>query len=62
MARPRPVPEGYGTATPWVVTRDTRRFLEFSKEAFDAEELARVEVEGGEISHAEERGSATRSS
>ena len=24
MTRPRPIPEGYGTVTPWVVTRDTR--------------------------------------
>ena len=48
MTRPRPIPEGYGTVTPWVVTRDTRRLLEFVKQAFDAEELARVEVEGGD--------------
>jgi PhnB protein len=55
MTKPRPVPEGYGTVTPWVVTRDTRRLLEFLKDAFDAEELARVEVEGGAIGHAEAR-------
>jgi PhnB protein len=40
---------------PWVVTSDTRRLLEFINEAFDAEELARVEVEGGVIGHAEAR-------
>jgi PhnB protein len=55
MTRPRPVPEGYGTVTPWVVTNDTRRLLEFMKQAFDAEELGRVEVEGGAIGHAEAR-------
>jgi PhnB protein len=55
MTKPQPIPEGYGTVTPWVVTRDTRRLLEFIKEAFDAEELARVEVEGGAIGHAEAR-------
>ena len=55
MTKPPPVPEGYGTVTPWVVTKDTRRLLEFIKEAFDAEELARVEVEGGAIGHAEAR-------
>ena len=55
MTRPRPVPEGYGTVTPWVVTSDTRRLLEFMKQAFDAEELGRVEVEGGAIGHAEAR-------
>jgi hypothetical protein len=25
MTKPRPIPEGYGTVTPWVVTRDTGR-------------------------------------
>jgi PhnB protein len=53
MTKPQPIPEGYGTVTPWVVTKDTRRLLQFIKDAFDAEELARVEVEGGAIGHAE---------
>jgi PhnB protein len=61
MTKPPPIPEGYGTATPWVVTKDMRRLLEFIKDAFQAEELGRVEVEGGAIGHAE-RESATRSS
>jgi PhnB protein len=55
MTNPPPIPEGYGTVTPWVVTGDTRRLLEFIKEAFDATELGRVEVEGGAIGHAEAR-------
>jgi PhnB protein len=55
MTKPQPIPEGYGTVTPWVVTTDTRRLLEFIKQAFDAEELGRVEVEGGAIGHAEAR-------
>jgi PhnB protein len=47
MTKPQPIPDdGYATVTPWVVTNDTRRLLEFVKQAFDAEE----------------RGSATRSS
>jgi PhnB protein len=61
MTKPPPLPEGYGTVTPWVVTKDTRRLLEFIKDAFDAEELGRVEVEGGR-SGTPRRGSATRSS
>jgi hypothetical protein len=44
MTKPPPIPEGYGTVTPWVVTCDTRRLLEFTKDAFDATELGRVEV------------------
>ena len=55
MTKPQPIPEGYGTVTPWVVTKDTRRLLEFIKQAFDATELGRVEVEGGAIGHAEAR-------
>jgi PhnB protein len=55
MTRPPPIPDGYGTVTPWVVTRDTRRLLAFITQAFDAEELGRVEVEGGAIGHAEAR-------
>jgi uncharacterized glyoxalase superfamily protein PhnB len=55
MTKPPPIPEGYGAVTPWVVTSDTRRLLEFLKEAFDATELGRVEVEGGAIGHAEAR-------
>lgn len=55
MTKPHPIPEGYGTVTPWVVTSDTRRLLEFIKQAFDAEELGRVAVEGGAIGHAEAR-------
>jgi PhnB protein len=55
MTKPQPVPEGYATVTPWVVTGDTRRLLEFIRQAFDATELGRVEVEGGAIGHAEAR-------
>jgi PhnB protein len=55
MPDPRPIPEGYGTVTPWVVTKDTRLLLEFIAAAFDAEELGRVEMEDGSIGHAESR-------
>jgi PhnB protein len=53
--KPSPIPEGYGTVTPWIVTRDTAKLLDFVKEAFGAEELSRVYVEGGVIGHAEAR-------
>ncbi|MER6951667.1 VOC family protein [Nonomuraea sp. NPDC000554] len=48
-------PEGYNTVTPWIVTKDTARLIDFIKEAFDAEELGRVHVDGGAIGHAEAR-------
>ena len=53
MTRPPPIPEGYGTVTPWVVTKDTRRLLEFIEDAFDAEELAWSRGDG--LGHAEAR-------
>ena len=46
------VPDGYHTVTPWVITRDTARLLEFVAEAFGAEELARVPDDSGAIGHA----------
>ena len=55
MSKPRPIPEGYGTVTAWVVTKDTRRLLEFVAKAFDGEELGRMEMQDGSIGHAEAR-------
>ena len=51
----RPIPEGYHTVTPWIISKATARLLDFVKEAFGAEELARVHVEDGSIGHAEVR-------
>ena len=51
----RPIPEGYHTVTPWIISRDTARLIAFVTEAFGADELARVYVEGGAIGHAEVR-------
>ncbi|WP_214324414.1 VOC family protein [Nonomuraea sediminis] len=48
------IPEGYTTVTPWIVTKDTAAVIDFITEAFDAEELSRVEVDGV-IGHAEAR-------
>ncbi|GAA2146530.1 VOC family protein [Actinomadura napierensis] len=47
-------PEGYGTVTPWIVTRDTAALIGFIEEAFGGEELSRMEVDG-RIGHAEAR-------
>jgi len=60
QARRGHVPEGYFTVTPWIVSRDTARLLDFVARAFQAEELGRVELENGAIGHAEFRiGDAT---
>ena len=50
-----PVPAGYTTVAPWIVTSDTGRLLEFITAAFDGSELARVPLEDGTIGHAEIR-------
>jgi PhnB protein len=50
-----PVPEGYGTVTPWVISLDTASLLDFVARAFDATELARLPNEDGTIGHAEVR-------
>jgi len=54
-AQIRPVPEGYRTVTPWIISRDTAQPLDFVKEAFGAEEIARIHNEDGSIGHAEFR-------
>jgi PhnB protein len=50
-----PVPEGYHSVTPWIITRDTAALLDFLHRAFGAEELARILDADGRIGHAEAR-------
>ena len=38
----RPAPEDYHTITPWIISRDTAQLLDFVREAFGAEEIARI--------------------
>jgi PhnB protein len=35
------VPEGYRTVTPFVIVKGAAKFIEFTKQAFDAEEMTR---------------------
>jgi uncharacterized glyoxalase superfamily protein PhnB len=49
----RPIPEGYYTVTPWIIVRSAAQLLDYLKEAFGAEEIARVYNEDGTIGHAE---------
>ncbi|MCX4694478.1 VOC family protein [Streptomyces sp. NBC_01408] len=51
----KPVPQGYGTVTPWIISRDTVRLIAFLKEAFGAEELSCLAGKDGSIAHAEVR-------
>lgn len=47
------IPEGYGTVTPWIISPDTARLIDFTKAAFGATELARIPGPNGGIGHAE---------
>ena len=50
-----PVPEGYHTVTPWIISRDTVGLIEFVEQAFGAQEIARIQDERGVIGYAEFR-------
>jgi PhnB protein len=47
------VPEGYHTATPYLIVDDAARALEFYRKAFGANERMRFAAPGGKIGHAE---------
>ena len=49
----KPIPEGYHTATPYLIVKDAARAIEFYKKAFGATELMRMPGTGGKIGHAE---------
>jgi PhnB protein len=47
------VPEGYHTATPYLIVDDAARALEYYRKAFGAAERMRFAAPGGKIGHAE---------
>src|SRR5215471_19310409 len=49
----KPVPEGYHTATPYLIVNDAAAAIEFYKNAFGATELERILGPEGRIGHAE---------
>jgi PhnB protein len=49
----QPIPEEYGSLTPYVVVRGAAKFIDFLKEAFGAVERIRVPNEDGTLGHAE---------
>ncbi|MFE9659675.1 VOC family protein [Streptomyces sp. NPDC005955] len=51
----KPVPQGYTTVTPWIISRDTRQLIDFMTRAFHAEELSCLTDEDGPVQHAEVR-------
>lgn len=51
----KPIPDGYTSVTPWIISRNSAALIEFLEQAFQAQELARVYVGDGVIGHAEVR-------
>ena len=49
----RPIPDGYHTATIYLIVKGAAKALDFYKQAFGATELVRMEMPGGVIGHAE---------
>ena len=51
--KPKHIPEGYHTATPYLIVKDADSALEFYKKAFGAIILERMEGPDGKVMHAE---------
>jgi len=49
----RPIPEGYGAVTPYLIVDGAARAIEFYKQAFGAEEVYRFDAPGGRVGHAD---------
>jgi PhnB protein len=53
MSKAKPIPEGYHTATPYLIIRDAAKAIEFYKKAFGATEMERMTQPDGRVGHAE---------
>src|SRR5260370_33769663 len=53
MGNAKPIPEGYHTATPYLIIKDAAQAIEFYKKAFGATEVIRFAQPDGKIGHAE---------
>lgn len=54
-ASTKPVPDGYHTATPYLIVRNADQALDFYRNAFGATETMRLAAPGGRVGHAEIR-------
>jgi PhnB protein len=52
-SRIKPIPDGYHTATPYLIITNAAQAIEFYKEAFGATELMRLATPDGKLMHAE---------
>jgi len=53
MSKVKPIPEGYHTATPYLIIKNAAGAIEFYKKAFGAKELMRMADPDGKVMHAE---------
>ena len=53
MKTVKPIPDGFHTATPYMIVKDATNALDFYKRAFAAVELYRLTAPDGHIGHAE---------
>jgi PhnB protein len=53
MSTVKPIPEGYHTATPYLIVQGGAKAIEFYKNAFGATEILRMAQPDGKIGHAE---------
>ena len=51
----KPIPDGYHTATPYLIVKGAAKAIDFYQRAFGATELFRMPVPDGKIMHAEIR-------
>lgn len=47
------IPEGYHSVTPYLITKDAGKAIEFYNKAFGAKEIGRISMPGGKVGHAE---------
>lgn len=53
MTKVKPIPDGYHTATPYMVIKDAAKAIEFYKKAFGATEILCMKAPDGKVKHAE---------
>ena len=51
----KPIPDGYHSITPYLMTKGAADAIEFYKRAFGAAELFKMDMPSGKIGHAEIR-------
>lgn len=51
--KPNPIPKGFHTVTPVLTVREAAKLIDFLKQAFDAEEVYRLDGPNGSVMHAE---------